>query len=438
MMYLPYVITEAFCIVYILSVFFRMQYEIGEKRELLLLKKMIVTYVVALVTDMACICMEKGLLPMWNVLDELLNGICFSAIACGCCFWYEFVDLRLNPQVVRSKTWKWLFRLPILLLCLMELGSIGTGWFFSVSEAGEYADGPLFPVQYVITDAYLIAATIHALIRMVRKTTTHEQRREYLYYAVYIAICLLAEYAEEFVAAVPLFALSIFAALQTLFLSIYLDQEYALARKERELSESRTAMMLSQIQPHFLYNALTAITRLCDIDPEKAKKTTMDFSDYLRGNMDLFTQKDPVPFASELHHSQVYTNIEKVRFGDKLNVEYDIETDNFLIPSLTLQPLVENAVKHGVGKKREGGTVHLSTHETAKGWYVTVTDDGVGFDLAQTQSDGRSHIGIDNVRSRLAAQSGGSLTITSVLGTGTTAEIFLPKGDGPHGDTVRG
>ncbi|MDD3336228.1 MAG: histidine kinase [Eubacteriales bacterium] len=208
--------------------------------------------------------------------------------------------------------------------------------------------------------------------------------------------------------------------------------------QENELIQSRVAITLSQIQPHFLYNALTAIARLCDLDPQKAKKTTVDFSEYLRGNLDSLTQTLPVPFSTELKHTQIYLDIEKVRFGDKLNVEYDIGAEDFMIPSLSVQPLVENAVKYGLGKKKEGGTIWLSTKEEANGWRVTIRDDGAGFDRSEPVSDGRSHIGIENVRRRVEMQSKGTLDIQSRLEIGTKAEIWIPKGDIVNDDSMCG
>ncbi|MBQ2581184.1 MAG: histidine kinase, partial [Ruminococcus sp.] len=128
-------------------------------------------------------------------------------------------------------------------------------------------------------------------------------------------------------------------------------------RAEKELYEAKVAVMTSQIQPHFMYNALTSIAMMCQIDPETAQEATVTFAKYLRGNMDSLKQTKPVPFTIELEHLKKYLYIEKLRFGKKLNVEYDIQTTDFCIPMLSVQPLVENAVKHGVGMKKKGGTV---------------------------------------------------------------------------------
>ena len=206
---------------------------------------------------------------------------------------------------------------------------------------------------------------------------------------------------------------------------------------QKELYESRVAIMVSQIQPHFLYNSLTSIAMMCTINPETAQEATITFADYLRGNMDSLKQKSPVPFAKELEHLKKYLYIEKLRFGDDLNIAYDIQTTDFVLPQLSIQPLVENAVKHGVGMKREGGTVTITARETETAYEVIVSDDGVGFDTEAVRNDGRSHVGMDNVRRRISEMCGGTVSIKSEIGKGTAATVTLPKEGQQNENTVR-
>jgi hypothetical protein len=196
---------------------------------------------------------------------------------------------------------------------------------------------------------------------------------------------------------------------------------------EKKLTESRISIMLSQIQPHFLYNALAVISRLCDKDPAKAKKATINFSNYLRANMNLLERTEPIPFENELNHTMSFLNLENAMYGDALNVIYNIQTKYFKLPALTVQPIAENAIKHGIGKKEGGGTVTISTKETEDNYLVIITDDGVGFEQGKTDDNGEKHIGINNVRLRLSAQCGGSLKIESKPGAGTIATIIIPK-----------
>ena len=197
---------------------------------------------------------------------------------------------------------------------------------------------------------------------------------------------------------------------------------------QKELYEAKVGVMVSQIRPHFIYNALTSIAMMCTIDPETAQEATVTFADYLRGNMDSLNQSKPVPFTTELEHLKKYLYIEKMRFDDLLNVEYDIQTVDFQLPLLSIQPLVENAVKHGVGMKEDGGTVTIATKETDSAYEVIIKDDGVGFDPdAPKEDDGRSHVGMENTKKRLHDLCGARVEITSVIGEGTTAKVILPK-----------
>ena len=205
------------------------------------------------------------------------------------------------------------------------------------------------------------------------------------------------------------------------------EQAKVIAEQENQLMQSRVAIMLSQIQPHFLYNSLNAIGYLCEKDPPAAKAAVDDFAAYLRGNLDSLKRTTPVPFEKELNHVRIYLSLEKMRFDEELNVAWDISSTDFLIPALTVQPLVENAVKYGVGKKAGGGTVTISSAEYPDRFEVIVSDDGVGYDPALTQADGRTHIGIDNVRARLESMVGGTLEIRSERDRGTAAVITVPK-----------
>lgn len=198
-------------------------------------------------------------------------------------------------------------------------------------------------------------------------------------------------------------------------------------RLESELADARIAVMLSQIQPHFLYNTLTAICGLCDENPKEAKKVTIDFAHYLRHNLDSLGRAAPVPFESELKHIKVYLNIEKHRFEEALHVVYDTPVTNFMVPALSVQPLIENAVKHGVGRAARGGTVKLETREREDCYEVIITDDGVGFCQSEQPWDNRRHIGIENARTRLWSMCRATIDIKSEVGTGTTAVIRLPR-----------
>ena len=194
---------------------------------------------------------------------------------------------------------------------------------------------------------------------------------------------------------------------------------------EAQLKESRVSIMLSQIQPHFIYNTLGTIERMCLKDPEKAFDLVRNFSLYLRGNFSELDSVTPIRFGEELKHVEHYVNIEKVRFPD-MNIEYDVETTEFVLPALSVQPLVENAIKHGLMRLESGGTVVIRSYETSSHFCVEVRDDGVGFDTSLPIEE-KKHVGLRNIRGRLKAMVNGELTIESQIGVGTRAVISIPK-----------
>ena len=196
---------------------------------------------------------------------------------------------------------------------------------------------------------------------------------------------------------------------------------------DNKLQESRILLMISQIQPHFLYNILNTIYHLCDKDIELAKKAVDDFSTYLRNNINSLSTTELVSFSKELENIKTYIELEKVRFGEELEVKYNIQTSDFYLPILSIQPLVENAVKHGVSKKRGGGSILISSYEDEHNYIVTISDTGVGYDINNALHDGKTHIGIQNVKERLESRVKGILTIESKIGEGTKAIVSIPK-----------
>lgn len=207
----------------------------------------------------------------------------------------------------------------------------------------------------------------------------------------------------------------------------YVNYQKRLASQERQLIDKELAIKMSQIQPHFLYNSLTSIHYLCDKDPKLAKKAVKWFSTYLRGNLESMSKENMVPFEQELNHIEIYLKLEKLRFGDYLDIVYNIEEQDFMIPTLAIQPLVENAVKYGVGDKKEGGQVIIGTTSTDTHYIVTIEDTGTGFDVNEEKHDGRQHVGIANVKERLSMICNGELIIHSEIDKGTVAIIRIPK-----------
>ena len=192
-----------------------------------------------------------------------------------------------------------------------------------------------------------------------------------------------------------------------------------------ELTESRISTMMSQIRPHFIYNTLGSIEQLCIIDPPKAGELVHNFAKYLRGNFGELDNPKPILMSQEMEHVRHYISIENVRFPD-MTFSFEMNSDDFHIPALTIQPIVENAIKHGLMKLSKGGTIRVVSYETESHYCVSVEDDGVGFDT-DVLLDERKHVGIRNIRGRLKAMVNGTLEMESRVGIGTTVLIKIPK-----------
>ena len=211
----------------------------------------------------------------------------------------------------------------------------------------------------------------------------------------------------------------------SLFYYIWLHLQFVREHEKALIAEQQIQIMMTQMQPHFLYNTLSTIQALCRIDPEKASDTTEKFGIYLQQNLDSINQPELIPIKKELEHTKIYADIEMIRFKN-VRVEYDIKDESFCVPALTVQPLVENAIKHGVRIRKEG-VVTVRTKKTDNGHEVVISDNGCGFDTTQQLGTDKTHIGIRNVEERVRIMCGGSVSIESRLDEGTTVTIRIPE-----------
>ncbi len=210
-----------------------------------------------------------------------------------------------------------------------------------------------------------------------------------------------------------------------IFVFIQSQSARRLAMQDRDLFEKNQQIIISQLKPHFLYNVLNSIYYLCEKSPDDAQQEIAEFAEYLRGNLDSIESGRMVTAQKELEHLEHYLHLEKMRFGEDLKIAYDIRTTDFMIPPLTIQPIAENAIKHGITRKLGGGTLLIRTERSPEGVRIVVKDDGLGFDPDRMPEDGKTHMGIENVRSRLKMACGGTLQIRSREGEGTEVTILL-------------
>ena len=269
----------------------------------------------------------------------------------------------------------------------------------------------------------------------------HIEKRRFIAIMSFVILPLIASVLQIFIYGFSLSNIAIIIASAILFgqavnsnTRTLVEQTIFIENQEKILEDLRTQIALSQIKPHFLYNALNSIYVLCDQDPPKAKKLINNLSEYLRTDIGSIGTGKTISFEKELDHTNVYLEIEKARFGDRFVVEYDIEVADFNIPPLTIQPLVENAVKHGVCKKSpsDPGVITIRTEEGYGFVKIIIADNGVGFDMAEYNAMDKSStdkIGIANVRDRLKILENSEMNVFSEPGKGTTVEIIIPNKD---------
>jgi len=204
-------------------------------------------------------------------------------------------------------------------------------------------------------------------------------------------------------------------------------------RSAEEAVRSEMAFLQAQIRPHFLFNALNTILSLSLDEPETAHDLLLYLSRYLRGSFDFKNKERLVPLRKELDLAEAYLNIERARFGNRLSVRYEIDANaDCHLPPLTIQPLVENAVRHGVTKKEEGGTVSIAVLIEGEEAILSVEDNGCGMEepldviLSRADDPNGGGVGLKNIHQRLLRQFGKGLEAESKVGRGTRIALRLP------------
>ncbi len=205
-----------------------------------------------------------------------------------------------------------------------------------------------------------------------------------------------------------------------------------LKQLEIKLENLRINNATSQMQPHFLYNALSSIREIVMEDPQYASDLLYDFTIYLRACIRTMQRSDLILISQEISNIRAYINIEKMRMGDRLQVVYELYSENFKVAPLSIQPLVENAIRHGIFKRgTQGGKVIIKTETLEDYNRIVVEDNGVGFDYQKVRDEVekglRESIGLDNVMFRLTKKQNARVVINSKIGEGTKVVIWLPR-----------
>lgn len=293
-----------------------------------------------------------------------------------------------------------------------------TTWFYYASPQNPFNRGPLYPLLIALLEA-MLALNLAIVIRW-RSTLSKKLYRAFLVGIIPMAVVLFIHF---FASAFVLFGLAISACMLSMFAIIMSDQVDQSIRQQREIAHQRASIMVLQMRPHFIYNTMTSIYYLCKQNPDLAQQVTLDFTTYLRKNFTAIASEELIPFTEELEHTRAYLAVEQSQFEDRLLVDYDTPHVGFLVPPLTLQPIVENAVKHGMNPDSDPLHINIQTSKVYAGSKIIVENDGVDF---APIADDEPHIALKNIQQRLEIMCHGEMAITPREGGGTIVEVTIP------------
>lgn len=373
------------------------------------------------------VCVLNNFTGHWFLAGHIYNisyVIYMFTIMFFCFFQYHMMRKKVFIADGLNYTMAFMCMMPVLIWL------IGNGqtppWFITLNSAGIFVKGNAFWVSLLIPAVIMLFNLVFIL--SCKNKLSGKELFAWISYEIFPGIIYIIFFITGLFYESVLY-MSVALSSILLYAEIHLSDIRESVVLENKLDKSRMQLMVSQIQPHFLYNALNSIYVLIDIDKEKAQEAVSTFSDYLRQNINALKTGEPVTFEEELEHTKAYLYLEQIRFGNKLKIFYDIKATGFLIPPLTVQPLAENAIKHGISKKGDGGTLTISSYEDEKYFYIKIVDDGLGFDSSDFASDDKhTHVGLSNVKSRIENMVNGNLDVSSVPGEGTTCTISIAKG----------
>ena len=312
-----------------------------------------------------------------------------------------------------------------VILFILSITSLFVRGFFYLTPDDQLYRGPLYPLLILPS----IAIQLFNLLGTIK-------RRKRLPGKVFLALLIaivpitIALTAHLFIDIFPLIDISCVLsalAMYSLILSDQIErerrQEMEIVRQQQEIARERTSVMVLQMRPHFIYNTLMTIHSLCRLDPMKAQQITMDFTNYLRRNFNAIASDDTIPFSKELEHTRAYLAVEQAQYDDMLVVDYDTPYTKFHLPPLTLQPIVENSVKHGMDLNADPLHVTVQTYHTDLASVIIVKDNGSGF---EPEANSKSHTTLTNIRQRLEWMCGGKIEILSQKAGGTIVKVTIP------------
>ena len=296
-----------------------------------------------------------------------------------------------------------------------------TDLFYYISPELEFSRGPLYSL--IVVPVWLIL-----LINLTGMICFRNRLSRRYFYSFLIGFLPMtaALFIQIFYS---VFILLGFGVAITAFLMVGIilsDQVEKYMKQEREIAHQRASIMVLLMRPHFIYNTMMSIYYLCKQDPDLAQQVTLDFTAYLRKNFTAISSEEPIPFFDELEHTRAYLAVEQAQFEDGLFVDYDTPHTDFRLPPLTLQPIVENAVKHGMDPDSEPLHIFIRTKKTDSRSEILVENDGADFGAAD---DGGPHIALKNIQQRLELMCRGTMEIMPREGGGTIVRVSIPSAE---------
>ena len=347
----------------------------------------------------------------------ILEYLCFSVLTVmpmplllHCCG-----EEQINSVLLRAEIMMW------CIFCIMLLATQLCDMFYYVSSDNQYYRGPLFPLMISPLAVIMIINTAALIIK--RKKIS---KRFFLALLIYILPTTILVILYMFASVDLVVSFWVFLCALTMFALILTDNMKKYMHQQREIANQRANVMILQMRPHFIYNTMMGIYYLCGQDSQKAKQVTLDFTTYLRKNFDALASEDTVPFKDELEHTRAYLAVEKAQFEDSLFVSFDTPHTLFRLPPLTLQPIVENSVKHGMAASDDPIHITIVTRQTDTTSEIIVEDDGPGFGSVDNNEP---HIALKNIRERLKLMCKGTLEISPREGGGTSVKVTIPEPD---------
>ena len=328
-----------------------------------------------------------------------------------------FLSHYAGERIKNGLLAKLAFVFAITAFVLLVIGQF-TDIFYSITEDNEIIRGPLFPLLMAPIVITLVIDIIGVFV--IRKKIL---RGFFIAFLIYLPPLVTAAFLHMFFSLELLIVLAIGLWALTILVLVVKENSIEYLNQQKEIANQNAHILVLQMRPHFIYNTMTSIYYLCEQDPHKAKQVTLDFTTYLRKNFAAIASEETIAFTDELEHTHAYLAVEQAQFEETLFVNFDTPHTLFRIPPLTLQPIVENAVKHGMVASDKPIHISVKTRKTETANEIIVEDDGPGY---QPKDDNEPHIALNNIRQRLEMMCKGTLEISSGEQGGTVVKITIP------------